>query len=75
MGRGGFSGYVVFGFPEKNIYVLESAYTGNATYIFDERWEQLSKMTKAEILNEQLQTDRIIHRVGWNRRIDDLLRE
>jgi hypothetical protein len=73
IGRAGFWGYVVFGFPIKNIYVFESAYTGNATYIFDEDWEELSKLTKAQILDEGLQRDRVIHRKGWHQRIKNLL--
>lgn len=73
IGEGGFNGYMVFGFPDKKLYVLESAYYGNATYVFDKNWEELSKMTKAEILNGNLQKDRIIHREAWTEAIDKLL--
>ncbi|HLL71293.1 MAG TPA: hypothetical protein VK363_07670 [Pyrinomonadaceae bacterium] len=73
IGESGFNGYMVFGFPNKKLYVLESAYYGNATYVFDKNWEQLSKMTKAEILDGGLQKDRIIHREGWTEAIDKLL--
>jgi hypothetical protein len=69
VGRAGFAGYIVFGFTERNLFVLESIYTGNATYVFDSRWEELSKLSKAEILNAALQRDRIIHREGWERLI------
>ena len=75
VGQGGFRGYVVLGFTKKNIYTLESLYYGNATYIFGEKWEDLSKRTKAEILNNDLQTDRIIHREGWDGKIDKWLRK
>ena len=74
IGRAGFRGYLIFGFPEKNIYALESLFTGNATYIFEENWEYLSKLSKAEILKESLQKDRIIHRKKWDHHIDDLLK-
>ena len=74
VGQAGFHGYVVFGFVGENTYVLESIYTENATYVFGERWEELSKRTKAEILNEGLQKDRVIHREGWELRIQELLR-
>ncbi len=74
IGRAGFRGYLIFGFPEKNIYALESLFTGNATYIFEENWEYLSKLSKAEILEESLQKDRIIHRKKWDHHIDDLLK-
>ena len=68
--QGGFYDYIVFGFPIRGIFILESLKNGNATYIFDHNWEELSKMTKAEILNNQLQTERIFHRPGWEYRIN-----
>jgi hypothetical protein len=75
IGHAGFRGYLILGFPERNLFVCESVYMGNATYIFDERWEELSKLTKAEILSEHLQTDRIIHRSKWDDRMRSLLSE
>lgn len=74
IGEAGFRGYIVFGFSKKNVYALESLYYGNATYIFGEDWEKLSKMTKAEILNESLQKDRVIHREGWEARTHNILK-
>jgi len=73
IGQAGFSGYIAFGFPKKNLYVLESIYSGNATYIFEEKWEELSKMSKAQILQENLQKNRIIHRESWETEINKLL--
>ncbi|OAA23054.1 hypothetical protein [Kosmotoga sp. DU53] len=75
IGKAGFRGYIVFGFTMKNTFVLESIFTNNATYIFDSNWEELSKLTKAEILNENLQKARIIHFKGWDEKIDALLNE
>lgn len=75
IGRAGFRGYLIFGFPEKNIYALESLFTGNATYIFEKNWEYLSRLTKAEILQASLQKDRIIHRKKWDHHINNLLKE
>lgn len=73
-GIGGFNGYIIFAFPSKNLYVCDSAYYGNATYVFEENWEELSKKTKAEILDRNLQKDRIIHSaISWERRIKELL--
>jgi hypothetical protein len=74
VGQGGFSDYMVFGFPAKNIYVLESIRTGNATYVFNEDWEVLSQMNKAEILNNNLQQERILHTPNWEAKINQLLR-
>lgn len=74
-GQGGFRGYIIFGFEQKGIFVCESIYYGNATYLFDENWEELSKKTKAEILNNDLQLDRIIHRAStWKRQITKWLK-
>jgi hypothetical protein len=73
VGRAGFAGYLVFGYEPKGIYVVESLQYGNATYVFGDDWEQLSQMTKAEILRDDLQEDRIIHREGWDEHIRQLL--
>lgn len=72
-GKAGFLGYVVFGFERKSIYVMESIYHGNATYVFDEDWESLSMRTKKEILDDNLQKQRIIHREKWVESINVLL--
>lgn len=74
IGEAGFYGYTVFGFKKKNLHVFESIYFGNATYVFAENWEELSKKTKAEILNASLQKDRIVHREGWVGAINKLLK-
>lgn len=65
IGRAGFSGYVVFGFPERDLYILESTKTNNATYILEDNWEHLSNLTKAEILDKNLHKERILHRENW----------
>jgi len=65
VGRAGFSGYLVFGFLDKSLYVLESTKTNNATYIIENDWERLSGLTKAEILNRKLHKERVVHRESW----------
>jgi hypothetical protein len=72
-GLAGFSGYVVFGFKKKNLYICESIWHGNAIYIFQEDWRKLSKKTKAEILRGNLHKERIIHYSDWKDKIDELL--
>lgn len=72
-GKSGFSGYVIFGFKSRNMYVLESVYTNNATYVLGTEWENLSKLSKAEILNADLQDARLIHNGNWKQDIDALL--
>lgn len=69
VGLGGFKDYVVFGFTEKNRYVLESPRLGNATYIFDKNWPELSVKTKKEILDGSLHEARLIHGHRWHREI------
>ncbi|WP_323787898.1 hypothetical protein [Psychroserpens sp.] len=72
VGNAGFRGYIVFGFPNKNFFILESIHQGNATYVFGQNWQQLSQLTKEQILNQSLQQQRIIHRQGWINQINNL---
>ncbi|MCX6378990.1 MAG: hypothetical protein NT023_05855 [Armatimonadetes bacterium] len=72
IGTAGFHGYIIFGFPSKPLFILESAYYGNATYVFDRDWETLSRLTKAEILDQSLQKDRLVHLSGWPLRLGRL---
>jgi hypothetical protein len=74
VGLAGFAGYVVFGFTDRRLFVFESIFAGNATYVFGEQWENLSKLTKTQILDELLHLARILHRVGWDDRLRSLLR-
>lgn len=71
--KAGFRGYVCFWFEWKNMFFLESSLLGNATYVFDENWEDISQLTKAEILKWKLQKYRIIHWPSWESEINRLL--
>lgn len=73
VGAGGFSDYVVFGFTERRRYVLESPNTGNATYIFKDEWEVISRLSKREILQGNLQEDRLIHNARWHRAVNEAI--
>ncbi|WP_315980950.1 hypothetical protein [Aliamphritea spongicola] len=73
VGRAGFSGYLIFGFPEKNLYILESTQTNNATYVIENNWEVLSGLTKAEILENNLHKERVFHRESWFNEINRVL--
>jgi len=73
VGIAGFSGYLIFGFPEKNLYVLESTQTNNATYVIENNWEFLSGLTKADILKNRLHKERVIHRESWFNEINRIL--
>lgn len=72
IGHAGFRGYFILGFPEKKMYVLESLACNNATYVLGEDWEQLSRLTKAELLQQHRHQARLIHRVGWHTQIQTL---
>lgn len=73
IGNGGFSGYVIIGFEDKNIYVLESVQVNNATYIVKNDWANISRQTKSEIVNNNLHEARIIHNKNWYKEIEKLL--
>lgn len=73
-GMGGFRGYIAFRFPGKNMCILENALYGNATYIFNDNWEKISQLTKAEIINGNLMIKRLEHRIGWKKDIEDLFK-
>lgn len=72
-GVGGFRGYLVFKFPSKNLFIMENVIYGNATYVFENDWEQFSQLTKAEIIQNNLVKRRIEHRLGWEDEIRRLL--
>lgn len=68
-GHGGFNGYMVFAYHNRGLYILESPFYGNATYVLDGDWERISQLTKAEVLKQDAHKDRIIHNSGWNTEI------
>lgn len=73
IGQNGFSGYVVFGFEDKGLYVFESANLGNATYFVKGDWESVSKMSKTVILQNNVQELRLIHRDEWKEKVKQIL--
>lgn len=73
VGNAGFRGYMVFGFANKDFYILESIYTGNATYVLGQNWQEISQLTKEEILTQNLHEQRLVHLEGWEAQIDNLL--
>lgn len=72
-GNGGFTGYVVFGFKRKELFVLDSIFINDATYIFEKNWQQLSQYTKAEILRGDHQNYQFGHKKGWHGSIGEIL--
>jgi hypothetical protein len=72
IGTNGYRGYIIFGFKNLNLYIFESAEYGNATYVFEGDWKQLSQMTKAEIVDGNLHKHRFVHLEGWGKKIEEL---
>jgi len=74
VGFGGYKGYVVYNFPKKGLSVLESENPNNATYVFElKKWEDLSKLSKTEIISENLYLNRIIHDESWKAHVHKIL--
>jgi len=72
VGRGGFREYLAYIFSSKKMVFLESLKRDNAIYVFDENWESLSKLTKADIINGKHCLARIIHSKGWQEKVESL---
>lgn len=72
-GHNTFNDYMAFEFKSSNLFVLESDRLNNATYIFSDNWEELSKLTKGKLINENLYTKRLIHDENWAENIDKIL--
>lgn len=72
-GKAGFNGYFVYAFEDKELYILESIYLNNATYIFNEDWERLSQLTKNDIIKSSNFHRRIIHDANWKKKITLLM--
>lgn len=64
---------MVIGFEMKKIFVLESTQINNATYVLKRDWEYISKLSKAEVLNNKLHFARVIHNNKWYESITNLL--
>lgn len=73
IGRGGFDGYVVFSFPEKNLHVFECVKYDNATYVFGSDWETLSRLTKADVIEGGLCLFRVVHRLSWHQQMTEII--
>lgn len=65
-GQSGFRRY--FGaFLEDNLVVFENIEYGNAVYILFDNWEELSKLSRIDLLSGKFGTsfERVIHNIGW----------
>lgn len=71
VGQGGFHDYVAYDFGE--VVILESIKMGNALYAFPSDWEEISKLSKKEIIQNGLAKERIIHKKGWKEKVSEVL--
>ncbi len=72
VGEGGFNDYVAYVFKSYGLVVLESLRRDNAIYVFADNWQAVSKLTKAEILQDGLHHSRIVHVDGWKFKLAQL---
>lgn len=63
VGRGGYRGYV--GFQYGKYLILDNTSYGNAIYVFPANTDLILSYTKKEILDGNLQVDRIQHTKDW----------
>lgn len=74
VGAGRFSNYFGVKFGEK-LVALENLEYGNALYVFEENWGELSKLSRSELIRRR---DPLVHRIphlpGWQSVIHKLLR-
>lgn len=65
-GSNGFYGYIVFGFSNLDIVILETMYAGHATYVFStENFETNIIKDKQTVLNSKLHEERFFHHDNW----------
>lgn len=76
VGSGGFGGYFAYIYPERDIVMVESPDYGNATYVLPySNWEELSQLTKGEVVDGRLCKMRIPHDEYWAYRVQKLMVE
>ena len=74
-GTDGFRRY--FGAQFKNdLVVFENIEYGNAIYVMYEKWEELSKLSRIDLLKmKDRKFDRIVHIKKWKRKLGSLLKK
>ena len=73
IGKAEFSGYIVFMYSKKDFVILESLMPNNATYILNKNWEEVSKMTKKQVIDGKFYKKRIYHYSDWQERINEYI--
>lgn len=73
-GIGGYTGYLVFEFTDKNLFIFDSIIYGEAMYVFKDDWINVSKLTKSEIIQNKLTEERIVHNKNWKTKLNKFLK-
>lgn len=75
-GPSNFFGYIVFGFTDLDIVVLETMYSDNATYIFKASdYEQNAIKDKQTVLTNKIMLRRFYHYDNWEQQIRTYMEE
>lgn len=72
-GEDGFSGYFIAEL-DNGIYIFDSIFLGNALYVVKGDWKEISKLSKKEILENNLAEERIIHTGNWKNRVLNIIK-
>ena len=75
-GKSGFRRY--FGAKiEENLIIFENMEYGNAIYILFDKWEEMSKRSRLELLSGKFGTDffRVVHKDGWEETVRSYISE
>lgn len=71
-----FVGYVVFCFDHTDKTIFENPIKGNAIYIICGNWEEMSKLTKRDLLSHYSdRVKKIVHRGNWFKRLQMKLKD
>ena len=74
VGKEGFNGYFAFQYKNSPYVIMEKFKSGNATYVFEaSKWEELTKFTKTEVMENKLYISRIFHNGNWKENIEKYL--
>lgn len=73
-GPSGFWGYIVFGFSELNIVILETMFSGNATYVFKmDDYEKNIILDKQNAISNKQLLRRFYHYDNWESQIKQFI--
>lgn len=72
IGEQSFHGY--YAIKTAKCWIVDCNYTNNATYIFDDNWEEYVKLTKQQVLSGNLCLQRIYHTKTWQKQILDVIK-